>query len=95
MLGRTLTFNKQELQKRFMFDIITNELTFYLVAETEADVNSSDSIAIRFKSQTVQVIHKQGTTAAKLEQSKYALLTDQTKAPTISQVYSLIFTPEF
>ncbi|EGW00508.1 GRB2-associated-binding protein 2 [Cricetulus griseus] len=39
MLGRTLTFNKQELQKSFMFDIITNEHTFYLVAETEADMN--------------------------------------------------------
>ncbi|EGW04151.1 GRB2-associated-binding protein 2, partial [Cricetulus griseus] len=35
----TLTFNKQELQKRFMFDIITNEHTFYLVAETEPDMN--------------------------------------------------------
>ncbi|ERE84849.1 GRB2-associated-binding protein 2 [Cricetulus griseus] len=34
MLGRTLTFNKQELQKRF-----TNEHIFYLVAETEADMN--------------------------------------------------------
>ncbi|ERE92222.1 GRB2-associated-binding protein 2 [Cricetulus griseus] len=34
MLGRTLTFNKQELQKRF-----TNEHTFYLMAETETDMN--------------------------------------------------------
>ncbi|EGV98889.1 GRB2-associated-binding protein 2 [Cricetulus griseus] len=39
MLGRTLTFNKQEPQKRFTFDVITNEHTFYLVAETEADMN--------------------------------------------------------
>ncbi|EGV92596.1 GRB2-associated-binding protein 2 [Cricetulus griseus] len=34
-----LTFNKKELQKSFMFDINTNERTFYLVAETEADMN--------------------------------------------------------
>ncbi|ERE71004.1 GRB2-associated-binding protein 2 [Cricetulus griseus] len=34
-----LTFNKKEPQKRFMFDIITNERTFYLMAETEADMN--------------------------------------------------------
>ncbi|EGV94383.1 GRB2-associated-binding protein 2 [Cricetulus griseus] len=34
-----LTFNKKELQKSFMFDIKTNERTFYLVAEIEADMN--------------------------------------------------------
>ncbi|ERE74200.1 GRB2-associated-binding protein 2 [Cricetulus griseus] len=34
-----LTFNKKELQKSFMFNIKTNERTFYLVAETEADMN--------------------------------------------------------
>ncbi|EGW14895.1 GRB2-associated-binding protein 2 [Cricetulus griseus] len=39
MLERTLIF-KQELQKRFMFDIVTNEHTYYLVAETEADMNN-------------------------------------------------------
>ncbi|ERE70961.1 GRB2-associated-binding protein 2 [Cricetulus griseus] len=38
-LDVALTFNKQELQQRFMFDIIINEHTFYLVAETEADRN--------------------------------------------------------
>ncbi|ERE72624.1 GRB2-associated-binding protein 2 [Cricetulus griseus] len=38
-LDVALTFNKQELQKSFMFDIIINELTFYLVAETETDMN--------------------------------------------------------
>ncbi|MEJ1286168.1 hypothetical protein NN561_017172 [Cricetulus griseus] len=38
-LDVALTFNKQELQKRFIFDNITNEHTFYLVAETEADMN--------------------------------------------------------
>ena len=38
-LDVALTFNKQEVQKRFMFDIVTNESTFYLVAETEADRN--------------------------------------------------------
>ncbi|EGW01711.1 GRB2-associated-binding protein 2, partial [Cricetulus griseus] len=34
-----LTFNKKELQKSFMFDLKTNGCTFYLVAETEADMN--------------------------------------------------------
>ncbi|ERE72054.1 GRB2-associated-binding protein 2 [Cricetulus griseus] len=43
MLGRILTFNKQELQKTFMFDIITNEHTFYWVAETEAHMNSGSN----------------------------------------------------
>ncbi|EGW10250.1 GRB2-associated-binding protein 2 [Cricetulus griseus] len=38
-LGVGLTFNKKKLQKSFMFDIKTNEHTFYLVAETEADMN--------------------------------------------------------
>ncbi|MEJ1282923.1 hypothetical protein NN561_013886 [Cricetulus griseus] len=37
-LDVALTFNKQELQRRFMFAII-NEHTFYLVAETDADRN--------------------------------------------------------
>lgn len=34
-----LTFNKKELQDSFVFDIKTSERTFYLVAETEADMN--------------------------------------------------------
>ncbi|XP_040592693.1 GRB2-associated-binding protein 2-like [Mesocricetus auratus] len=34
-----LTFNKKELQGSFVFDIKTSERTFYLVAETEADMN--------------------------------------------------------
>ncbi|OBS71599.1 hypothetical protein A6R68_13824 [Neotoma lepida] len=34
-----LTFNKKELQESFVFDIKTRERTFYLVAETEADLN--------------------------------------------------------
>ncbi|EGW04463.1 Melanoma-associated antigen B4 [Cricetulus griseus] len=34
-----LTFNKKELQKSFMFDIKTNERTFYLVAETQTNMN--------------------------------------------------------
>ncbi|EGV96557.1 GRB2-associated-binding protein 2 [Cricetulus griseus] len=39
-----LTFNKKELQKSFVFDIKTNELTFYLVAETEADMNRNFNV---------------------------------------------------
>ncbi|EGV96860.1 GRB2-associated-binding protein 2 [Cricetulus griseus] len=38
-LDVALTFNKKELQKSFMFDIKTNACTFYLVSETEADMN--------------------------------------------------------
>lgn len=34
-----LTFNKKELQDSFVFDIKTSERTFYLVAETEEDMN--------------------------------------------------------
>ncbi|ERE71968.1 GRB2-associated-binding protein 2 [Cricetulus griseus] len=34
-----LTFSKKELQQSFMFNIKTSERTFYLVAETEADMN--------------------------------------------------------
>nr|XP_058133062.1 GRB2-associated-binding protein 2-like [Dasypus novemcinctus] len=34
-----LTFNKKELQDSFVFDIKTSEHTFYLVAETEEDMN--------------------------------------------------------
>ncbi|KAM5246040.1 GRB2-associated-binding protein 2 [Ctenodactylus gundi] len=34
-----LTFNKKELQDSFVFDIKTRERTFYLVAETEEDMN--------------------------------------------------------
>uniref|UniRef100_A0A8C8UJK6 PH domain-containing protein n=1 Tax=Peromyscus maniculatus bairdii TaxID=230844 RepID=A0A8C8UJK6_PERMB len=34
-----LTFNKKKLQDSFVFDIKTSECTFYLVAETEADMN--------------------------------------------------------
>ncbi|ERE66492.1 GRB2-associated-binding protein 2 [Cricetulus griseus] len=37
-----LTFNKKELQKSFMFDIKTNEHTFYLVSETDAEMNRDD-----------------------------------------------------
>uniref|UniRef100_A0A8D2JDN3 GRB2 associated binding protein 2 n=1 Tax=Varanus komodoensis TaxID=61221 RepID=A0A8D2JDN3_VARKO len=34
-----LTFNKKELQDSYVFDIKTSERTFYLVAETEDDMN--------------------------------------------------------
>ncbi|EHH56615.1 hypothetical protein EGM_06065 [Macaca fascicularis] len=34
-----LTFNKKELQDSFVFDVKTSERTFYLVAETEEDMN--------------------------------------------------------
>ncbi|XP_061484966.1 GRB2-associated-binding protein 2 isoform X1 [Rhineura floridana] len=34
-----LTFNKKELQDSYVFDIKTSERTFYLVAETEEDMN--------------------------------------------------------
>ena len=34
-----LTFNRKELQDSFVFDIKTSERTFYLVAETEEDMN--------------------------------------------------------
>ncbi|NXH18685.1 GAB2 protein, partial [Bucco capensis] len=34
-----LTFNKKELQDRYIFDIKTSDRTFYLVAETEEDMN--------------------------------------------------------
>ncbi|ERE66714.1 GRB2-associated-binding protein 2 [Cricetulus griseus] len=34
-----LTFNKKEPQRSFVFDIITKEGTFYLMTETEADMN--------------------------------------------------------
>ncbi|XP_044524121.1 GRB2-associated-binding protein 2 [Gracilinanus agilis] len=34
-----LTFNKKELQDSFVFDIKTSDRTFYLVAETEEDMN--------------------------------------------------------
>ncbi|XP_070605628.1 GRB2-associated-binding protein 2 isoform X1 [Erythrolamprus reginae] len=34
-----LTFNKKELQDSFVFDIKTSERVFYLVAETEEDMN--------------------------------------------------------
>ncbi|OCT96210.1 GRB2-associated-binding protein 2 [Xenopus laevis] len=34
-----LTFNKKELQDSYIFDIKTNERTFYLVAETEEEMN--------------------------------------------------------
>ncbi|MEJ1279596.1 GTPase IMAP family member 1 [Cricetulus griseus] len=37
-----VTFNKKELLKSFMFNIKTNERTFYLVAETEADMNRNE-----------------------------------------------------
>ncbi|OBS59571.1 hypothetical protein A6R68_09305, partial [Neotoma lepida] len=35
-----LTFNKKELHDNFVFDIKISEHTFYLVAETEADMNN-------------------------------------------------------
>ncbi|XP_035309680.1 GRB2-associated-binding protein 2-like [Cricetulus griseus] len=38
-LDVALTFNKKEPQRSFMFDIITNERTFQLVTDTEADMN--------------------------------------------------------
>ncbi|KAL4833582.1 hypothetical protein H8958_001464 [Nasalis larvatus] len=38
-VGVTLDFNKKEIQKGYMFDIKTNERTFYLVAETREDMN--------------------------------------------------------
>ncbi|ERE66027.1 GRB2-associated-binding protein 2 [Cricetulus griseus] len=38
-LDVVLTFNKKEPQRSFMFDIITNECTFYLMTETETDMN--------------------------------------------------------
>ncbi|KAE8627810.1 hypothetical protein XENTR_v10007170 [Xenopus tropicalis] len=34
-----LTFNKKELQDSYIFDIKTNDRTFYLVAETEEEMN--------------------------------------------------------
>lgn len=34
-----LTFNKKELQDSYIFDIKTSDRTFYLVAETEDDMN--------------------------------------------------------
>ncbi|XP_035293694.1 GRB2-associated-binding protein 2-like isoform X1 [Cricetulus griseus] len=34
-----LNFNKKQSQRSFVFDIITNERTFHLMAETEADMN--------------------------------------------------------
>uniref|UniRef100_A0ACB8FFB5 GRB2-associated-binding protein 2 n=1 Tax=Sphaerodactylus townsendi TaxID=933632 RepID=A0ACB8FFB5_9SAUR len=34
-----LTFNKKELHDSYVFDIKTSERTFYLVAETEDDMN--------------------------------------------------------
>ncbi|EMP28617.1 GRB2-associated-binding protein 2 [Chelonia mydas] len=34
-----LTFNKKELQDSYVFDIKTSDRTFYLVAETEEDMN--------------------------------------------------------
>ncbi|XP_068121016.1 GRB2-associated-binding protein 2-like [Hyperolius riggenbachi] len=34
-----LTFNKKELQDSFVFDIKTSDRTFYLVAETEEEMN--------------------------------------------------------
>uniref|UniRef100_A0A4X2LCC4 GRB2 associated binding protein 2 n=1 Tax=Vombatus ursinus TaxID=29139 RepID=A0A4X2LCC4_VOMUR len=34
-----LTFNKKELQESFVFDIKTSDRTFYLVAETEEEMN--------------------------------------------------------
>ncbi|KAM8750111.1 GRB2-associated-binding protein 2-like [Rhynchonycteris naso] len=37
--GLTLTFRKKELKDSFVFDIKTRERTFYLVAETEEDMN--------------------------------------------------------
>ncbi|OBS57320.1 hypothetical protein A6R68_11555, partial [Neotoma lepida] len=38
-----LTFNRKELKDSFVVDIKTSECTFYLVAETEADMNKSPS----------------------------------------------------
>ncbi|OBS69830.1 hypothetical protein A6R68_01628 [Neotoma lepida] len=38
-VGTSLTFNKKELQGSFVFDIKTSEHTFYVMAETEANMN--------------------------------------------------------
>ncbi|OBS77727.1 hypothetical protein A6R68_19884, partial [Neotoma lepida] len=40
-VGTGLTFNKKELQGSFVFDIKTSKCPFYLVAETEANMNKT------------------------------------------------------
>ncbi|OBS63638.1 hypothetical protein A6R68_07822 [Neotoma lepida] len=72
-----LTFNKKELQDSFVFDIKTSKHTFYLVAETEADMNKwvqSICQIYTFKSSTIRRVIAFPSQADTIQNSKTVLM---------------------